>query len=55
MCASKSLSRCRSSRPAKSDKKRDLVQAILRLPPDAFLPHRMAGMSCFFRNLALNS
>lgn len=48
MCASKSPSRRRTSRPAKSDKKRALVQAILRLPPDprdAFLLHRMAGMS----------
>lgn len=48
MSASRAPSRRRSSRPAKSDKKRALVQAILRLPPvprDVFLLHRMAGMS----------
>ena len=48
MSANKSPSRRRQSRPEKADKKRALVRAILRLPPDprdVFLLHRMAGMS----------
>lgn len=48
MSASKSPSQRCPSRPAKADKKRALVRAILRLPPDprdVFLLHRMAGMS----------
>ena len=48
MSASRAPSRRRSSRPAKADKQRVLVRAILRLPPDprdVFLLHRMAGMS----------
>lgn len=48
MSASRAPSRRRSSRPAKADKQRALVRAILRLPPDprdVFLLHRMAGMS----------
>lgn len=57
MSASKSPSRRRPSRPAKADKKRALVRAILRLPPDprdVFLLHRMAGMSYHEIGLHLN-